>query len=286
MKLSSFVVRFAGMLMWGLITGCGGKPDVQRVDPYLLLTDGQYTAARAAIVKENAKDPMSRAIVAASLAAEDPSEQNAALAVRALTDGTDDPDILSAATNVLNLAFYIPQPVSTEVSLLISEVALGALGQGALASPSRAPLSLDENTRQIAVSALERVKIALDEPGAIFESSRILTIWKGCAALMNNVLVATDDAQAWLLFHSLGGIAVVMQDAAPNSELSLLLLVSTVIALESNPAIAIAARCDLSSPFDRLKMALAYKRNLAGRLEAATSGALGCTRGTYAPEAR
>ncbi|MCP4199765.1 MAG: hypothetical protein GY762_21685 [Proteobacteria bacterium] len=286
MKLSSLVVPCAGLLMWGLIIGCGGKPDVQRVDPYLLLTEGQYAEARAAIVKENAKDPMSRAIVAASLAAEDPSTQNGALAVQALTDGAEESAILSAATRALNLAFYIPQPVTTEVSLLISEVALGALGQGALASPSTTPLSLNDATRQVAVSVLERVKIALDEPGALFESNRILTIWNSCSALMNNVLVVTDDAQAWLLFHSLGGIAVVVQEAAPNSELSLLLLESTVIALESNPAIAIAARCDLSSPFDNLKMALAYKRNLAGRLEVATSGGLGCTRGTYAPEAR
>ena len=59
-----------------------------------------------------------------------------------------------------------------------------------------------------------------------------------------------------------------------------------MVVLETNPDIAIAARCDYASPFGKLKMALAYKRNLAGRLEAATSAAVGCTRGTYAPETR
>jgi hypothetical protein len=251
-----------------------------------LLTEGRFAEARAAVVKENATDPMSRAIVAMSLAAEDPSEQNGALAVQALTGDTGDSETLSAVANALNLAFYIPQPVTAEISLSISEVALGALGQGPLAAPGSKGTSVSNETRKVAVFALERVKIALAQPHVAFESSRILALWNGCSALMAGAFAAPDDALAWLLFDSLGDIAVVVQDAAPNSELSLLLLESVVVVLESNPEIAIAARCDLSSPFDNLKLALAYKRNLAGRLEMATSGAVGCTRGTYAPDVR
>jgi hypothetical protein len=272
--------------MWCLVIGCGGKPTVQRADPYLLLTEGQFAEARAAIVTENARDPMSRAIVAVSLAAEDPSTRNGALAIEALTDDRGQSETLAAVARALNLAFYIPQPVSAEVSLLISEVALGTLGQGPLASPSVTPPPASDGTRDTALFALERVKIALDQPNVAFGPSRILAIWNGCLALMDNALATPEEAQAWLLFHSLGNMAAVVQNAAPNSDLALVLLKSAVAVVEGNPSIAIAARCDLSSPFESLKMALAHKRNLAGRLGKATSGAVGCTRGTYAPEAR
>ncbi len=286
MKYASIISAFSGLVLWCLLFGCGGTTEVQRVDPYLLLTEGRYAEARAAVVKDNTKDPKSRAIVAISLAAEDPSEQNGASAVRALTDDTGDSDILPTLANLLNLTFYIPQPVSTQVSLRIAEVALGALGQGPLATPDLKDNPVGDGTRRLAVFTLERVNDALEQPRVAFESNRILAIWEGCSALMGAAFAVTDDAQAWLLFDSLGGIAVVVEDAAPNSDLSLLLLDSVVVVLESNPEIAIAARCDLSSPFDDLRLALAHKRNLAGRLEAATSGAVGCTRGTYAPGVR
>jgi hypothetical protein len=56
-----------------------------------------------------------------------------------------------------------------------------------------------------------------------------------------------------------------------------------VAAVEANPAVTVAVRCDLSSPFDALRVALTHARDLNGRLERAVAPALGCTLGTYAP---
>jgi hypothetical protein len=285
MRLLSAIRILAILLGFGLAIGCGARAKARKAAPHELLKQGRYAEARAAVLAKNDRTPKDRAVFAAALIAETPSTDNAEQAIEAMSTGAGDEDIASAATKLLKFAYEIRQPLDTETSFIFAEVAIGALGHGPLA-PSTEQIYVEETNRRVGIAALDRVRSAISETTATFNTSRIHTIWNGCFALLGSQLEATDDFEAWEMFQNIGGIAAVVQRALPNSALGTALLDAAIIVLEINPEISIAAKCDLGSPYDALRAALAHDRSRAGRFELAVSGAVGCTRGTYAPEPR
>jgi len=182
------------------------------------------------------------------------------------------------------LALYptAPDLAGGERAQLACETALGATGLGPVAAaPASAGSAIDADF-DLAVAILERLKIGLAEGGA-FDTARVLAIWNGCFELLGRAMKGATDLDAWLLYSSLGALAVLVAEAAPMSELARALLASTVAAVEENPGLAVPVRCDLSSPFDALRAALTHERDLLGRLERAVAPAMGCTLGRYAP---
>ena len=264
-------------------SGAKGKPEA---DPMELLSKGRFREARATVQKKGAKSPTDRAIIALSLVAENPTKERAQESVTALGTGVDEIETAAAALELLDLVFVIPGPVEYEVSLLAVEVALGSVGKGPL-TPTTAPnIPIGAASKRLQVSALERTHFALIGTELYIDSPRLLAIWNACFSLSGGSFTAPDDVQAWRLFHSIGGLAVTMSKAAPDTDLAKVLSGAAVAVLESNQSIAIAARCDIGSPFDGLKSALAYDRELSFRLEKSVASAKGCSRGTYAPETR
>ncbi len=275
-----------GFFIAMLVIGCGGPGVKGEVDPLVLMAKGRFAQARTVVLARGVKNPQDRAIVALSLVAEKPDRPAGEEAVTALTEGTSSIGAAAAAVDMLEMVFTIPQPIVVDLSTVVAETALGSVGQGPLA-PSTAPaIPVGAASRGLAVAVLERVYLGLSQPDISIDSSRLLIIWNGCFTLSGGSTEMADDTEAWKMFYSIGGLAVIMSNIAPVSDFSTVLLGAVVRVLENNPNIAIAARCDLASPFDELKQALAHKRTLLGRLEMAVAAATGCSRGTYAPEVR
>ncbi|MDJ0763799.1 MAG: hypothetical protein QNJ97_12525 [Myxococcota bacterium] len=279
-------VNLPYVLLSFLFIGCGGAQIREGADPLALLRQGRFAEARSVAEHRGVADPTMRAVVALSLVAETPKPSRGAKAVVALAEGTNEIGAAAAAVEMLDLAFTIEKPISTEAAMLISEAALGSVGYGPLKAETVPSLPPGMASRALGTAVLERVFFALDGSNAAVDLNRLLTIWNSCFTLGGGSAAAEDEVQAWRLFRSIGGLAVIVEGVAPDSDLSKVLLAAAVAVVESNPNIAIAARCDLASPFDQLKMAVAHNRNLLGRLEGAVVAATGCTRGTYAPEVR
>jgi hypothetical protein len=266
-----------------LLAACGGAQERGPIaDPRELLGRGEYVAARLAALARGGDAPADRAVIALSLIAEHPDREAAARAVDALAKGGARDAAVRAAIEMLAIYPTAPDCADAERALLAAEIGLGAAGLGPLAAGSAASASGGAGDFDLGTAILERLRLGLAGAGAI-ETARLLAIWNGCFSLLGGSMRGPTDAQGWALYENLGGLAALVGKAAPDTALARALLASAVAAVEANPALTTAVRCDLGSPFDDLRTALTYDRDLLGRLERAVAQALGCTRGRYAP---
>jgi len=273
----------AAIALAACLGSCGGAQDRgPTTDPRELLGRGDYTAARLAAQARGGDTPSDRAVIALSFIAEHPDREAAVRSVEALVAGASRELAVQAAAETLALYSSAPDCTDDERALLAAEIALGAAGLGPIAAEPAPAGAAGVVDFDLAVSIIERLKLGLAISKEL-ETARLLAIWNGCFALLGGSMKGPTDVQAWTLFANLGGLAAMVSDAAPASDLARALLASSVAAVEANPMVTVAVRCDLSSPFDALRAALTHERDLNGRLERAVVKALGCTRGTYAP---
>jgi len=274
---------FWGILLTLLFASCGGAQKVAGTDPLEMLARGQYARARALVKSNGPSNPTDCAVVAISYLAESPNKISLDKAVQTLNKGQNQIATATAANEMLALAKTLPPISNNEFSLLLIEAALGAAGYGTYAQSRSKPEPGSKIAVLLAVSSLERLNIHMSINHKQASQDRILEIWNGCYSLLGGSLSIKNNYQAWCLYTSIAGIAIVFAATSPNAELSRVLLQSAVLTIEQNQEISHAARCDMSSPFDKLKPVLLRHRDLLGRLERAVSGATGCTLGTYAP---
>ncbi len=266
--------------------GCGARRAGGGEDALSLLKEGRCEEARRAAEVSRTMDSQSkRTVVAFCSIVPSPSSESGKHAVTLLRAESGEIHSAAAAEEMLRLNEVFPDRVSSEASKILAEAALGAVGFGPLA-PKNGSLPSDAvgaATRNLAVSVLERAAAATEGEVVSMGTAELLVIWNSCFSLLGGTFEVEDSHEAWRLFTSLANIALFAFDHEPTADLTEALLSATVSAVEANPPIQPAVRCDLSSPFDALKNALAYKRPLLGRLEAAVKGAIGCSRGTFAP---
>ena len=264
---------------------CGGRQaKTLSTDPSALLRRGDYAAARLAAEARGGRSSTDRAVIALTHIAEHPDAEAAVRAVKALAAGATEADSVAAATEMLAILSDLPSLLDEARSLLAAEIALGADGRGPYASTERRAGDGPQGPRtDLAIAILERLRsvIALEKE---LPAARVLVLWNGCFALLGGAMKGADDGQSWRLYMAVAGLAAAVEGAAPTSDLAEALLTSAVATVEANPLLAVAVRCDLSSPFDALRAALSRKRDLGARLERAVEKALGCSRGRYAPE--
>ncbi|MFO8071948.1 MAG: hypothetical protein R6V85_08735 [Polyangia bacterium] len=276
--------RMTAVVAAVLLLSCGGPQLAREAGPEELLAEGKYEQARSAVRAGGVDSVRDRAIVALTHLAEahgDPEAAQSALAV--LREGSGDVETAASATEMLELLFTLPEPAGTELSISAAKVALGAVGHGSLAPSQAAPMPGSEVSRRLAVAVLERVSLWLEAGSSTVAPEKILDTWNGSFSLLGGSVALSDEVLAWKLFTSLGNLGASMHEATPDSDLTAALLRAAVSAVEENPHIAIPVRCDISSPFDRLRQALVRERELLGRLERAVAAATGCKRGAYAP---
>lgn len=273
------------MLIIALLAGCGGAQQAEPRDPVALLVAGRYAEARSAAEAGSGDELMDRAVVALSHLAESLEPQYQARALDALITGGNEVAAAAAADSMLGLVTRLPADVPDAVSLAAVEVALAAAGRGPMARVQAGPVPGSEVARSLAASLLERLHLWLATGDVAPDPTRLLDAWNGSYSLLGGSMDAGgDDPQAWRLYTAIGGLAVTLDSIARDSDLTKVVLRTAVEVVEHNPSITIAVRCDLASPFDDLRAALTYDRELLGRLERAVAPAVGCSRGKYAPQ--
>jgi hypothetical protein len=268
------------------LVSCGGRQGGGGADPVALIRQGRYKEARVIALKRSSQDQRSRAIVALTYVAESPTEEREKKAVASLTENAGDVRAAAMASEMLDIAFELPEPVDSALSLALAEVALGAVSFGPYAPDTEPSLTVGAASRDLAVAVLERTGLALDSATGAVSGAALLTIWNSCFSLTGGSFESGDDVHAWRLFRSIAEMAVFVHAAEPGGDLANVLLGAAVTVIETNPDIAVAVRCDLASPYDDLKKAMAYNRENLARLENAVKDAAGCTRGTFAPTVR
>jgi hypothetical protein len=272
----------AGTLM--LLLGCGGAQTVEKADPVSLLVAGRYADARAAAKAGSGDEVRDHAVLALSYVAESPEPEAIEQAIDALVAGGSATASAAAADKMLVLVARLPADVAEEISLVAVEVALAAGGKGPLARVQAGPVPGSEVARSLAASVLERLHLWLTGSKVPPDAQRLLEAWNGAYSLLGGSMATGDNAfLAWKLYSAIGGLAVALDSAARDSDLTKVVLRSAVEVIEQNPDITTAVRCDLASPFDGLRAALTYDRELLGRLERAVATAVGCSRGKFAP---
>lgn len=273
-------------VLWGVVVmfGCGAHREGNDVDPVSLLKAGLCEDALVAAQSSTTIDPQTkRAVVAFCSVVTTQGGGSYRKAVAVLQEETGEMHAVVSAREMLDAALLFPTPLSATLSTALAEVALGAAGYGRLAPKDGIAVdAVGAATRALAVSVLERLAVALDTTSRL-DTAGLLVIWNSCFSLMGGSFEAEDAHQAWRLYAAVAAVAIFTAAEAPNSDIAEALLGALVTVVEVNPDIQPAVRCDLASPFEELKNALAYKRPLLGRLEEAVKGAIGCTRGTYAP---
>lgn len=273
------------LLVAVFLFACGAKQPTQATDPLTLLKEGRYPEARVAAVNAGLDNDTNRAIAALTYVTESPVASSAKLAVNTLNKDAGNVRTAAVVTLMLGLTSALPPPVSPDVSMAIAESALGAVSYGPYAPGTKPTLTVGAASRELAGLVLARVGFALANAEFQVGRQRLLQIWNSCYSLDGGDFEADGAYRAWRLFKSISTIAIFMGRVDPTDDFTNALFNAAITVVEANPEITIAAKCDLGSPYDDLKKALALKRDLLGRLETALSGATGCSRGTFAPTA-
>lgn len=285
MRPSRRQISFTGLLIFMAfhLAACSGAVQKTSRTPEDMLAEGRYEAAREAAQSGAESTPLDRAIVAMSHLAQNPGNDGAKLALEALSRDSSDVASEVAAAEMLRLVHVVPPSANADFEVLAAQVALGAVGVGRMATTSRSASVGTEASRILAVAVLEQLSLwaALDNRAP--DSERLLEVWNGAFTLLGGGFSVSSSGLAWRMYMSVASLAVLGDQIAPGSDLSKVLLRSAVSVVEENESISIAVRCDLASPFDQLRSALARDRDLLGRLERSVATATGCSRGKYAP---
>jgi len=279
---TSFSRPLVALLATALI-GCGGAQAPGDRGPVDLLLSGDWEGARAAVEERGTDSPEDRAVVALSHLAQSPGRASATVAVGVLSAGPDAAVAEAGAADMLELLARLDLPAEEELPLLAVETALGAVGLGPLARSSPTGSAVGPASRDLAVAVLERLSTWARSSSAAPSPARLLDAWNGAYTLLGGSPVLQGAPDAWRLYSAVGWLAVMAAESDPDAGLSGVLLDFAVGVVEGNESIVVAVRCDISSPFDRLRPAIARDRKLLGRLERAVASASGCSRGTYAP---
>ena len=273
------------LLLAVILFACGAKQPSQSLSPLALLEAGRYTEARVAAVAAGLENDTNRAVAALTYVADSPTDASAKLAVSTLNKDAGNVRTAAVVTQMLTLASELLPSVSVDVSMAIAESALGAVSYGPYSPGTKPTLTVGAASRALAGAVLERVSLALSGSDIQVSRQRLLQIWNSCYSMDGGDFDADGAYRAWRLFKSISAIALFMARVDLTDDFTSALFSAAITVVEANPEITIAAKCDMASPYDEMKNALAQKRDILGRLEAALSGATGCSRGTYAPTA-
>ncbi|MBN2718025.1 MAG: hypothetical protein JXX14_19405 [Deltaproteobacteria bacterium] len=269
-----------GTILIFAVTACKTPPTQTALDVATLISEGNCVEIQAQLTGAHLSANEKGALAVCALVQNsDETGQQRALKFIASDDSTA---TLTQAKFTLSLAVLYPSPTA-DFQLAVLRTVLGASGFGPISSDSVIAPKTTEG-QQLAIHLL---RYAID---AYFNNSSgarlddLVELWNGCQYLLGDTYSVESDYWAWQLFTALAELGLNVFDPFNKTDFGYAVMKATVTALEQNGAIAVAAKCDLGSPYERLKSALSKDTALLGPMERAVSVATGCSRGKYAPE--
>jgi len=271
-------------------SGCGAAQKAAKPDARALLREGKYTEARRVLLDSEKikKTTEGQALIAITLVAERPDAMGRDLAKIVLKNVMD---LDSPGSVILKVGDEsATQPVMADLltASFMIEAALGAVGlepgQPA-AVDGRIPL---DTRHRIGTRLLFIMADAVTAHSGILPIDRIHALWKTTLALLmegaRSLEYPADPKFAFETYLALGTLASTVGTMATMSNQVIEMMSIAVLIVESNPSIRVPVECDLRSPVDKLRKAVAYERPLLQRLERALANVKGCRRGTYEPK--
>ena len=264
-----------------LATACKTPPPKTAVDVETLISEGNCAAIREQLAGKTLSANDNGALAVCTLVQDGSSAgQQSALSYIA-RDNAKDTQTNAAAT--LRLAVLYPSP-GAGFNLAVVRTVLGAGGYGPVASGSAiAPKTAE--SQQLVIDFLHFAVEAYFNNQSGAELAELVEVWQGCQYLLGGSYSAQNEYLAWQLFSALADFGLVVFDPFNKTDFGYEVMKAAITCLEQNGAIAVAAKCDLGSPYEKLKDALSKDTALLGPMERAVSVATGCTRGKYAPKA-
>ena len=280
-----------------LMANCGGKQRPNIPDPKVLIRHGEYERALKAAKAWVSCEPnnvervvmlaVAKAVFYASKASEKTSGGEGSLADPFASPKEVKVD-LSKVTEVLKDLMKAQKMSSMvkAVSLFIED----ALSVSAFDLPERfdflaevikiaaAIPSDSKERRELGAWILETVAYGAEHEAKLMT---LKLLWSKVKDLIGKEykFPLKEQKIGWRWYLSASRLVIAVDDKELRREVGNL----AVSIVENNPTLAIAVRCDLASPYDLLKKALYWEKDLRARLEHAVREAEGCTPGTYAP---
>ena len=260
-------------------TGCKTPPPETALDIRALMSAGNCSEIQSQLSADSLSAESRGALAVCALVTEsnDSGKQNALQIVSG-----DATTCTTAATSMLELSLLHPNATDEYRQALLA-VAFGIGGYGPVLSDGIIPPGSD-GARMLTVAILRFAEDAYLQQDFAANPDALIGVWRGCQYLLDGNYLAGTDYMAWQLFTALADFALRVFDPFNKTELGYEVMRATVATLEQNGAIGVAARCDLGSPYEKLKSALSKDTALLGPLERAVAVATGCTRGRYAPQ--
>ncbi|MBN2804036.1 MAG: hypothetical protein JXR91_13160 [Deltaproteobacteria bacterium] len=272
-----------------ICAGCGAPQKAAETDFKLLLSNGDCSKATAELSSKSFLNDEEKAIVAICSILQDDTETAAGEtggsqknAVKIIVDNKNPVSNAAAAKYLIEYSKIIP-PQSFNVNIKILLTALGAAGYG----PYKTSVAIEEGSnisKDLATDVIEQLSLFLNNLDSQYVNTNgIIEVWNGTYSLLGGSVQTDSVKEAWRLFTSLANIAIVMFNPKTMEEFETILIKTAIEAVEKNPQISVAVKCDLSSPYQNFKGIVSKKQELLGSLERAVSSATGCTPGRYAP---
>ena len=260
-------------------TSCKTPPTETALDIRALMSAGNCNEIQSQLSAESLSAEGRGALAVCALATDsnDSGKQNALQIVSG-----DATTCTTAATSMLELSLLHPD-ATDEYHQAVLAVAFGIAGFGPVSSTGIVPPGSD-GARMLTVAILRFAEDAYLQQDFPANPDALMGVWRGCQYLLDGNYLAGTDYLAWQLFTALADFALRVFDPFNKTELGYEVMRATVETLEQNGAIGVAARCDLGSPYEKLKSVLSKDTALLGPLERAVAVATGCTRGRYAPQ--
>jgi hypothetical protein len=284
MKIKYFIPAVCAVL---IINGCGAAQKTGPADFYSLAAAGDCAGIKTRVNKDVLSDDERGALALCVLAEGNGADVSAQKAVKILSKGTKGPVFWTAgAEKMIKYARIFPGR-DHQFNLQVIRTALGAAGSG----PFKITISPEpgsEAGKALAAVVLGFLADILDSaagssPVSVLPQNQLVEIWNGTYSLLGGSVQTNSALFAWQLYMGLTRVALRMWNPLEHNDFSFLLINTAIEVVENNPQIAVAVKCDLSSPYEQLRSEVSAKVDLLGRLERAVSAATGCSRGRYAP---
>jgi len=283
-----FIHALLGALV--VLAASCGAPEVEvTVNPRSLMQKGRFKEARQILMEQEKGNPTpeGQALIALSFVAEQPDAGSRDQAKRVLKSAMNLGSTGEVLLAMCDEADVMPFATDLLVATFLVEAALGSVGLEP-GKPAGVTDEMDAETRQRTGTRLTNIlATSVEQHKDILPVGRIHALWKSALVLISDNSSELEfkgrPKFAFQTYLAQARLSSIIGLAAQGSMQASEMLEITVRIIESNESIRVSVECDLRSPVNTLRKALAYDRPRLSRLEKALEKAKGCTRGTYDP---
>ncbi len=287
MRMSKYWLFSLIFILLSWISACGGTQKGVTLDIKSLITNGECASVISKLSSRDISEQERGALALCRLSESANSQSAVNDAMATLTDALTPAARVKSASAMIDFSKVLTGKTA-DFNMTLLYCALGSVGYGRY--KHALPLETEsEAVKELAIDLMEHlnytisIKESSDYSQTSLDKTGLVEIWNGIYSLLGGQVKFVSPKSAWRFFTNLSNIALAVFNPLKHGEFEYLLMKTAIYTAEMNPQIAVAVRCDLASPYDKLKRTVSSKQELSGSLARAVSSATGCKMGKYAP---